>query len=779
MPGDTTSPVLPSPEQQGAVGARPPALAEGLELFGEQPGSGFATPPSLVRRTDGTMLQLTPLLYAVLEAVDGRRDHAQIAEHVSQSVGRLLQPEDVATLLDGKLRPLGVLAMADGSQPEVRTAEPLLGLRFRHVVSDPDKTRRLTAPFAWLFHPAVVAPVVLAFFLTAGWVLFREGLGAATFEAFDSPGLLLLIIGFTVLSAGLHEFGHAAACKYGGATPGAMGFGLYLVWPAFYTEVGDSYRLGRAGRLRVDLGGFYFNAIVAVASWAIWLVTGLDALLLLIAAQVLQMVRQLTPLVRFDGYHVLADLTGVPDLYGRIGPTFRGLLPWNWGKPETKVLKPGARLIVTAWVLIAVPLLLGTLLLMVLALPRVVATAWASLNREVDQFGDHLQDGQPAGAILDVLSSVAVVLPLLGLGYLLVSLTRRIGAKLWTATSDRPVRRGLLIATFLALAALLAVSWWPREDTYRPITAADRGTVLDAVFVARSTPLGTAASPAADTPSGSGAVRGSGVRDGDIAAAPAFYASPTVPQPTQDEAQLAVVLLPRDGSTPWIFPFDKPGAPGPGDNQAFALNTTDGTTVYDVAFAFVWADDGTVLNKNEAYAFASCQDCTTIAIAFQIVLVIGQADVAIPQNLAGSLNYACIQCVTQALAQQLVLTLPGAPSEATTAELEALFAEIQEFGANLEGLNIEQVRARLTEYEAQLLEVVGDEITLQQVAPSGSPRASAGASSSPDPQRSASPSPSARSGTSPSPTPRVSSDASPSTSPSPRDEPSPSPSATS
>lgn len=130
-----------------------------------------------------------------------------------------------------------------------------------------------------------------------------------------------------------------------------------------------------------------------------------------------------------------------------------------------------------------------------------------------------------------------------------------------------------------------------------------------------------------------------------------------------------------------------------------------------------------------------------------------------------------------------MLTLPGVPSDATLAELEALWAEIMEFGGNLEGLNIEQVRARLTEYEAQLLEVVKDEITLQQVAPSGSPRASAGTSSSPDPQRSASPSPSARSGTSPSPTPQVSSKASPSTSPStspsPRDEPSPSPSATS
>ena len=48
--------------------------------------------------------------------------------------------------------------------------------------------------------------------------------------------------------------------------PGVMGAGLYLVWPAFYTDVTDSYRLGRAGRLRTDLGGLYFNAIVVVAT---------------------------------------------------------------------------------------------------------------------------------------------------------------------------------------------------------------------------------------------------------------------------------------------------------------------------------------------------------------------------------------------------------------------------------------------------------------------------------------------------------------------------------
>ena len=138
-----------------------------------------------------------------------------------------------------------------------------------------------------------------------------------------------------MLSAGFHEFGHAAAARYGGATPGVMGTGLYLVWPAFYTDVTDSYRLGRAGRVRTDLAGAVLQRDRGGGD-----VRGLvghrwDAMLLIIATQMLQMVRQLAPLVRFDGYHVLADVTGVPDLYHRIKPTLLGLLPNRWGRPET------------------------------------------------------------------------------------------------------------------------------------------------------------------------------------------------------------------------------------------------------------------------------------------------------------------------------------------------------------------------------------------------------------------------------------------------------------
>ena len=200
--------------------------ASGVEELGESPGSGHRRPPALVRRGDGQILTLTPLLQQVFAAVDGRRTTAEVAEQVSASYGRAVGAGDVRHLVDATLRPLGLLCTADGSEPEVRRSDPLLALRFKKVATDPAVTRRLTAPFAALFHPLVVAPVVLAFVAVAGWVLFSQGLAAATAQAFANTALFLAVVVVTVLSAGFHEFGHAAAARYGASTPGVMGFGI-------------------------------------------------------------------------------------------------------------------------------------------------------------------------------------------------------------------------------------------------------------------------------------------------------------------------------------------------------------------------------------------------------------------------------------------------------------------------------------------------------------------------------------------------------------------------
>jgi putative peptide zinc metalloprotease protein len=718
-----------APTRTGTSPTEVPVRASGVELVGELPGSGYKEPPALVRRSDGQTIQLTRLLYTVLEEVDGRRAYPELADAVSRSFGRQVTAEQVAALVDGKLRPLGLLRRADGSEPVVRKANPLLAVRFKYVVSDPRITRRVTAPFAALFHPLVVVPLALSFVVVSTWVLFHEGLAAATRDAFTQPGLFLLVFAITVLSAGFHEFGHAAACRYGGATPGAMGAGLYLVWPAFYTEVSDSYRLGRAGRVRVDLGGLYFNAVFAVAMFGVWAVTRWEAWLLVIGAQVLQMLRQLAPFVRFDGYHILADLTGVPDLYSHIKPTIVGLLPHRWRTPSA--LTWWARAVVSVWVLVVVPLLLLSLVMMVVALPRAIGTAWASLGAQAHSLHLAWLAGDLPQVGVRLLSILAIALPVLGMLYLLGRLLRRVVRSTLRATEGRPGRRAVAGLTAVALLGALAWAWWPDGERYRPIAPGERGTVVDAVpasLASRVPLLRQVAAPQPPEPT---------LHEGDKGSAQSLWASKEQP-PAKDQPRLALVLVPSDtapqaaqdalaagGSAApeaptWVFPFDPPEAPGVGDNQALAVNTTDGSTVYDVAFALVWADDGSATNTNEAYAFASCAQCTTVAVAFQVVLVLGQADVVVPQNLSAAVNYNCLQCVTYSLAQQLVLTLDGPLSDAGMTAVQDVWTQVQQFAQTIQGQPLDQIQSTLAGYEQQLVDIVEAESRGETPTPSPS-----------------------------------------------------------
>jgi len=675
-----------------------PVRADGVQLLGAHRGSGYRVPPALVQRADGQVVQLTPLLYSVLAAADGARTEEQIADAVSAEIGRTVVAEDVRTLIDGRLRPLGLVRLADGSEPPVRKANPLLALRLRYVVSDPQRTRRLTGPFAGLFNPVVVVALTLAFAAVAYWVLFRKGLASAANEAFTSPGLLLAVFAITVVSAGFHEFGHAAALRRGGGTPGAMGMGLYLVWPAFYTDVTDSYRLGRGGRLRTDLGGLYFNAIVAVAMFGLWAAIGWDGLLLVIATQILQMIRQLPPMLRFDGYHLLADLTGVPDLYHRIKPTLTSLWPTRWRSPEARVLKPWARVVVTLWVLAVAPLLLLTALVVILTLPRILATAGHSIATQWTLLTGRWAAHDWAGVGAKVLALFAIAVPALGVTYMVSRLVRQVVAGTWRRTRGKPVQRTVAAIVAAAVVAGLAWAWWPRGN-YRPIQPNERG-VLQQVFtpVAGRAPL-----------SQSSASSYAPLRAGDTASATTVWPGNGVPLPRPGHPQLALVLRPRDPRQPtWVFPFNRPAPPGPGDNQAMAVATKNGSTVYDVAFALVVAGKDTVLNKNEAYAFASCTGCTAVAISFQVVLVVGNAHVVAPQNVSAAVSYNCIRCITAAMAIQLVVSLPG-PLDASTADrLAALWAKIREFSRHLSSLSLAQIQARLADYERQIVAIVQD-----------------------------------------------------------------------
>jgi putative peptide zinc metalloprotease protein len=475
------------PAARTSGGGRQPLLADGVQLIGEYEGSGYKQAPSLVRRPDGQVIQLPPLLYSVAAKADGRRGYAEIAEEVSAEVKRGLDGEQVRYLVEEKLRPLGVLAAADGRSPDVEKADPFLGLKFRAAMISERTSNALGALFKPLFLAPVVLAVLVAFVVADAWLFLNHGIAQALRQSIYHPGLFLPLFVGVVLSAAIHEIGHAAGCRYGGGAPGKMGCGLYMAWPAFYTDVTDAYRLGRGARLRTDLGGVYFNVVVVLATMGAYAVTRFEPLLLLVAVQHFEIAHQLLPIVRLDGYYIVADLTGVPDLFARIGPILRSMVPGRRPDEQVLVLKRWVRVAVTAWVLVVVPLLVFELLIVLLHLPRIIGTGWDSGVKQYHSVGDAFSSGNPLGGATAILQLIVLTIPIVGILLVLAKTGKQGGRWLWTGTEGRPVLRTLGLAGATGAAVLLAMAWVPKEN-YRPIRPSERGTLTEGVAAVRHLP---------------------------------------------------------------------------------------------------------------------------------------------------------------------------------------------------------------------------------------------------------------------------------------------------
>lgn len=398
----------------------------GVTLLGPVSGSGLTHPTALVRRSDGQVVQVSELLNLILATAETATPTSELARTVSEEYGRELTPDGLAHLIDTKLAPLGLIedAAETPRSTDLPTADPLLALRLRGTILPEPAVARVSAWLAHLYHPPLVV-IALAAFVAVDVALFLTGDALAALEqVLVTPVLLLALFGLLTLGALVHELGHAAACAYGGGRPGVIGFGIYLVFPAFFTNVTDSYRLGRAGRLRTDLGGLYFNVLCVIAAGAGYLLSGNGLLLLVVIVMQLQMLQQLPPTIRLDGYFILADLAGVPDLFARVRPVFRSLAPGRAPDPRVAELRPAARRIVTAWVLIVIPLLVAALLWTLWMLPVILTRTADAIAMHAANAAAAWSAARPADLALAVLAVILLALPIAGLAILLARLVR-------------------------------------------------------------------------------------------------------------------------------------------------------------------------------------------------------------------------------------------------------------------------------------------------------------------------------------------------------------------
>lgn len=456
----------------------PPKLAAGVEFLGAYQGSGFTDASYLVRRPDTQVVQLSSLLQLVADRVDGFSSLEKIAQGVSLELGRRVSAGNVEYLLTNKLGPLGLLA---GHEPECTDkADAILAVKLRHVLLAEPRVQFLGRVFAPLYRTPIIAAMVIALCCFDAWLFTAAPVGAGFTEVMSHPLLILALLAVAIGSALFHEVGHASACVYGGAKPGVIGMGIYVMWPAFYTNVTDSYRLSRSGRVRTDLGGVYFNGVFALFLAVLFLATGYTPLLWAVLLIHLEMAEQLVPSFRFDGYFILSDLAGVPDLFPTMIPVLRSLIPWRPADPRVSALKRGSRIAITSWVLLVAPIFVLEIVFIFLNAPRVVSTLFHSSRLRIHDVASQFSHFDVAAGLVSVISLILLVLPIAGLCYVLQLTFRRLANSAISASKRRPAIGYAFGTAALVCVTGLAAHWGLFAALSSALRGSHRSMVLGA-----------------------------------------------------------------------------------------------------------------------------------------------------------------------------------------------------------------------------------------------------------------------------------------------------------
>src|SRR5213594_686467 len=149
--------------------------------------------------------------------------------------------------------------------------------------------------------------------------------------------LVAWLVIFAVTTA--HEFAHSLTCKRFGGHVHEMGFLLIYFQLAFYCNVSDAWLFPEKGkRLWVTTAGPYFEMFLWALAVITWRITEPGTwpsavALVVVATSGFKLFINLNPLIKLDGYYLLGDLLGTPNLRARAFGYLRGRLAQLWGSP--------------------------------------------------------------------------------------------------------------------------------------------------------------------------------------------------------------------------------------------------------------------------------------------------------------------------------------------------------------------------------------------------------------------------------------------------------------
>ncbi len=295
--------------------------------------------------------------YGILQMLDGRSSLDDIKERFEkQFPPQKITVEELGQFV-GMLHRSG-LVIADvagqGAQLKKRRDERkrqellsalanILAIRFKGI--DPDRLLNWLHPkVAFMYRPPAVVCCLLLWLSALTLVLVNFDKFQAKLPTFHQFFVAdnWIYLGVTLaLTKVIHEFGHGLTCKHFGGECHEMGVMFLVLTPCLYCNVSDSWMLpNKWHRAYIGAAGMYIEICIAsICTWIWWHSEPgmLNQLCLstMFVCSVSTVMFNANPLLRYDGYYILSDLTEIPNLRQKATSILnRKLADWCLGLEE-------------------------------------------------------------------------------------------------------------------------------------------------------------------------------------------------------------------------------------------------------------------------------------------------------------------------------------------------------------------------------------------------------------------------------------------------------------
>jgi putative peptide zinc metalloprotease protein len=285
----------------------------------------------------GRFHRFTPAAYLVMSLMDGSRRVREIWELACSRLGDDALTQDEMIRLLAQLHQADVLhadvmpdieemsARAEKIERRKLTMSLINPLALRLPLLDPDRFLEATLPlvrplFSWF------GAVVISLLISCGMVLAALHWRELTDNIFDRvfvfDSVAFLILTYPLVKT-FHELGHAYTVKRWGGEVHELGVMFLVFLPVPYVDASSSGAFQQKWRRAlVGAAGIIVELILATLALVVWLNVAEGSVRafaynVMIIGGVSTILFNGNPLLRFDGYYVLADLLEIPNLADR------------------------------------------------------------------------------------------------------------------------------------------------------------------------------------------------------------------------------------------------------------------------------------------------------------------------------------------------------------------------------------------------------------------------------------------------------------------------------